>query len=38
VFVVGYGLDFNDDFRHLPYVGVLEEHQGGSGLASDPRS
>jgi hypoxanthine phosphoribosyltransferase len=22
-FVVGYGLDFNDDHRHLPYVGVL---------------
>jgi hypoxanthine phosphoribosyltransferase len=22
-FVVGYGLDFNDDYRHLPYVGVL---------------
>jgi hypoxanthine phosphoribosyltransferase len=24
VFVVGYGLDFDDDYRHLPYVGVLE--------------
>ena len=24
-FVVGYGLDFNDDYRHLPYVGVLKE-------------
>jgi hypoxanthine phosphoribosyltransferase len=23
VFVVGYGLDYNDDYRHLPYVGVL---------------
>jgi hypoxanthine phosphoribosyltransferase len=23
-FVVGYGLDYNDDYRHLPYVGVLE--------------
>lgn len=22
-FVVGYGLDFNGQFRHLPYVGVL---------------
>jgi hypoxanthine phosphoribosyltransferase len=21
-FVVGYGLDFNDEFRHLPYVGI----------------
>lgn len=25
VFVVGYGLDYNDDYRHLPYIGVLEE-------------
>lgn len=24
-FVVGYGLDFDDDFRHLPYIGVLPE-------------
>lgn len=24
-FVVGYGLDYNDDYRHLPYVGILEE-------------
>jgi len=23
-FVVGYGLDFDDDYRHLPYVGVLD--------------
>ncbi|MBX3440614.1 MAG: hypoxanthine phosphoribosyltransferase [Planctomycetaceae bacterium] len=23
-FVVGYGLDFNDDYRHLPYIGVLD--------------
>jgi hypoxanthine phosphoribosyltransferase len=23
VFVVGYGLDYNDDYRHLPFVGVL---------------
>jgi hypoxanthine phosphoribosyltransferase len=22
-FVVGYGLDFDDDYRHLPFVGVL---------------
>jgi hypoxanthine phosphoribosyltransferase len=22
-FVVGYGLDYNDEFRHLPYIGVL---------------
>jgi hypoxanthine phosphoribosyltransferase len=25
VFVVGYGLDYNDDYRHLPYVGVLRQ-------------
>jgi hypoxanthine phosphoribosyltransferase len=24
-FVVGYGLDFNDDFRHLPFVGILPD-------------
>ena len=23
-FVVGYGLDFNDEYRHLPYVAVLD--------------
>lgn len=23
-FVVGYGLDFNDDYRHLPHIGVLD--------------
>jgi hypoxanthine phosphoribosyltransferase len=23
VFVVGYGLDFNDEYRHLPYVAAL---------------
>lgn len=26
VFVVGYGLDYNDDYRHLPYVAALEEN------------
>ena len=25
-FVVGYGLDFDQLYRNLPYVGVLEEH------------
>jgi hypoxanthine phosphoribosyltransferase len=25
VFVVGYGLDFDDEYRNLPYVAVLEE-------------
>ncbi|WP_437187383.1 hypoxanthine phosphoribosyltransferase [Planctomicrobium sp. SH668] len=24
-FVVGYGLDFNNRYRHLPYIGVVEE-------------
>ncbi len=24
-FVVGYGLDFNDDFRYLPFIGVLPD-------------
>ena len=23
-FVVGYGLDYNDDYRHLPYIAALE--------------
>jgi hypoxanthine phosphoribosyltransferase len=25
VFVVGYGLDYDDEFRHLPYVAVLAQ-------------
>lgn len=25
-FIVGYGLDFSQRYRNLPYVGVLEEH------------
>jgi hypoxanthine phosphoribosyltransferase len=25
VFVVGYGLDYNDDYRHLPHIAALEE-------------
>jgi len=24
-FVIGYGLDYDDDYRHLPYIGVLPE-------------
>jgi hypoxanthine phosphoribosyltransferase len=24
-FVIGYGLDYNDEYRHLPYIGVLPE-------------
>ncbi len=26
-FVVGYGLDFNDEFRHLPFVGALNSDE-----------
>jgi hypoxanthine phosphoribosyltransferase len=26
VFVVGYGLDYNDHFRNLPYVAEMEDH------------
>jgi hypoxanthine phosphoribosyltransferase len=25
VFVVGYGLDYGDEFRHLPYIAALED-------------
>ena len=27
VFVVGYGLDYNDDYRHLPFIGALDESE-----------
>jgi hypoxanthine phosphoribosyltransferase len=33
-FVVGYGLDYDDDYRHLPYVAILPQIQ-GSGSSSD---
>jgi len=26
LFVIGYGLDFNDEYRHLPHVAVLPPH------------
>jgi hypoxanthine phosphoribosyltransferase len=31
VFVVGYGLDFDDDYRHLPFVGVLRDGKEAGG-------
>ena len=33
VFVVGYGLDFADKYRNLPYIGVLKEACYKSGAA-----
>jgi hypoxanthine phosphoribosyltransferase len=30
VFVVGYGLDYNDEYRHLPYLAVLPNPDGGA--------
>ena len=32
-FVVGYGLDFNDEYRHLPYIAVLPEPDPPPGAA-----
>ena len=26
-FVVGYGLDYNDEYRHLPYIAVLSDDE-----------
>ena len=34
-FVVGYGLDFNENYRALPYIGVIEEMNAGD--ASNPK-
>jgi len=31
-FVVGYGLDFNDEYRHLPFVAVLPHGEAVCGL------
>jgi hypoxanthine phosphoribosyltransferase len=33
-FVVGYGLDFNDEYRHLPYIAVLPD---GAGQEAEGR-
>lgn len=30
-FVIGYGLDYDDEYRHLPYVGVLAGGESVSG-------
>jgi hypoxanthine phosphoribosyltransferase len=30
-FVVGYGLDYNDEYRHLPYIAVLPSSTQGAG-------
>jgi hypoxanthine phosphoribosyltransferase len=32
LFVVGYGLDYAERYRHLPYVGVLEESEGSGEI------
>lgn len=32
-FVVGYGLDYDDDYRHLPYVATLDESDFAASLA-----
>jgi hypoxanthine phosphoribosyltransferase len=31
-FVVGYGLDYNDEYRHLPYVGILQDEPRVAGI------
>ncbi len=31
VFVVGYGLDYRDSYRHLPYLAQLDETELGPG-------
>lgn len=39
-FVVGYGLDFDEEYRSLPYVGVLKEecYAAKLGLLENPIS
>ncbi len=31
-FVVGYGLDYNDEYRHLPYIAVLPDNAPPGGV------
>lgn len=33
LFVVGYGLDFDQQYRNLPYIGVLRPEAYGAGPA-----
>ncbi len=35
-FVVGYGLDYGELYRNLPYIGVLKEEQYAAGSATPP--
>lgn len=37
-FVIGYGLDYNDEYRHLPYIGVLEESDLAEQASSESAS
>jgi len=36
VFVVGYGLDYAQRYRNLPYIGILELEQNENGVCSAP--
>lgn len=33
VFVVGYGLDYNEKYRNLPYIGVLRQERTSAGAS-----
>ena len=37
-FVVGYGLDFDGAWRHLPYLAVLEEEEIAATRAASVRN